>query len=202
MNCHSSLFKCLAMLSLLAAPARTQEVSAESPHDRPRLMAEMDPATFAMSGYSGHVRVALGNDSKWVLGFGVYGLDFPKAIVDFNPKNRDKGWDVRLTFGAGLFADRFMSTGNEGAFVGVQVASQQYRIRNPKLGPRESQYTSLLLMPRVGYLWKPGTSGFYLMPWMGVGYADKVSGTAQVANVDYHLSKVMAFAAVHAGWRF
>ena len=192
MNRHSSFFKGLALLSLLAAPARTQEVTPEPTQDRPHFMLEIDPATFAMNGYSAHARMALGQDSKWVLGFGVYGLDIPKLMVDMDPKNRDKGWDVRLTFGAGLFADRFISANHEGAFVGVQVASQQYRLRN----------TSLLLMPRVGYLWKPGSSGFYLMPWMGVGYADKVSGSAQVAGVDYHLSKVMAFATVHAGWQF
>lgn len=100
------------------------------------------------------------------------------------------------------FADRFLSEGHVGPFVGVQAASQQYRLRNSRLGSGEAQYTSMLLMPRFGYLWKPGSSGFYIMPWVGVGYADKVSGEARLAGVDFHLSKVMAFATVHVGWRF
>ena len=111
MNRHSSFFKGLALLSLLAAPARTQEVTPEPTQDRPHFMLEIDPATFAMNGYSAHARMALGLDSKWVLGFGVYGLDIPKLMVDMDPKNRDKGWDVRLTFGAGLFAAQHPAAG-------------------------------------------------------------------------------------------
>ena len=151
----------LLLLPLLSAPVRAQ--------DQGRFAAEIDPATFAMNGYSAHARIALGKDSKWELGAGVYGLDFPKAMIGLDSRNRDQGWDVRLKFGAGLFLDRYLSADRRGPFAGVQVASQQYRLRNARLGPGESRYTNLLVMPRVGYLWKPGSAGFYVMPWLGVG---------------------------------
>ena len=202
MNRFLSCLKTLSLLSFLTTPGWAQK--AENPRllDAPHILAEIDPATFALGGYSAHARIELGQGSKWVIGAGVYALDLPKAMVDFDSKNRDKGWDVRLKFGAGVFADRFLSEDHVGPFVGVQAATQQYRLRNSRAGSGEAQYTSMLLMPRFGYLWKPGSSELYIMPWAGVGYANKVSGEAHLAGVDYHLSKVMVFATVHVGWRF
>lgn len=198
----SSFPRSLALLPLLAAPARTQSIPIREAPDPGRVLLETDPATFALNGYSAHARIELGGDSKWVAGAGVYALDFPKAMVDLDSSNRGQGWDVRLKFGAGMFLDRFFSRRRDGWFLGVQAASQQVRLRNSRSGPGEVQYTSLLLMPRTGYLWKPGSSGFYLMPWVGVGYADKLSGETRLAGAEYHVSKVLAFATVHMGWQF
>ena len=202
MSNPSLRFTALAVLFHLAPSLQAQAAAIPDGQTARQWMVEVDPATFALGGFSAHARLEAAPGSKWVVGAGIYGLDLPKAMVDLDSKNRDEGWKVRLTFGAGLFMDRFLSRADRGLFVGIQVASQRYRLRNPQISPGETQYTSLLVMPRIGYVWRPGNSHLYVMPWMGIGYTDKVSGSAQLADARYHLSHVAAFATVHVGWRF
>jgi len=59
----------------------------------------------------------------------------------------------------------------------------------------------MLLMPRGGYLWRPFDTGFYVMPWAGIGLAVKTVGSTQLAGGSYHVPPVPIFATLHVGWR-
>lgn len=165
----------------------------------PAFLIETDPSTFAMGGGALHLRTALPAPGRPTLGLGVYGLDMPRPLTELLPANRGEGWRAHLR-GLGAFAD--VHPGGGGLTVGGQLAVQQWRLSRPDVGPGRSQLTSVLLMPRVGYEWSPSRRlGLYVFPWVGAGALARVSGEGRVQDETYAMTPVLAFAAVHVGWR-
>ncbi len=185
------------VLVVLARGAR-----ADAPRARETdVLLEVDPATFAWGGFSAHARLRPDAWPSWSFGAGVYAMDMPSFLVDLDPANRGKSWDARIRLGAALFVDRFLGEAPRGPFVGLELGVQRMRLENPHLGPGTAQYSALLAMPRAGYLWQPFGSGFYLMPWLGIGVAQRIAGSAELAGEPYHVPRVPMFATLHAGWR-
>lgn len=169
----------------------------------PQIFVETDPATFALRGFSAHLRVAPASRPRWVVGVGAYALDLPPPMVELAPSNRDEGWDVRFEIGYGLFVDRFLRAPGEGPFAGFQVAMQHLRIRNERLAAEDARAANLLVMPRVGYLWRPfDGAGLYFNGWLGVGVTGVVAGDTMVGAERYRVLPVIPYAAVHVGWSF
>jgi hypothetical protein len=63
-------------------------------------------------------------------------------------------------------------------------------------------FTTVVVMPRVGYLFRPFDAGFYVMPWLGLGATARIGGNVLVGGEKYDVFPLVAFATVHAGWRF
>jgi hypothetical protein len=171
----------------------------------PRVYVEADPATFALGGFSAHLRVAPSSASpRWTVGLGVYALDLPRLMVDLVPANRNEGWDVRLGLGYGLFVDRRLSSGagDQGLYAGIQLAAQHLRVRNPRLGADSAHSVNWLVMPRLGYLLRPFGAGFYLLGWLGLGATGRLTGDTRVGSSTYEVFPVIAYAALHLGWSF
>ena len=184
-----------------SAPPATAAADATSSID-----VESDPSTFLFGGFSAHLRLAP-SSQQWMVGLGVYALDLPRAMVDLVPANRGEGWDVRLRLGYGLFVDRMLGARqagqrHEGALVGVQIAAQHLRIRNEQLGSTSASSMNWLIMPRIGYLFRPFDAGLYLLGWLGVGATGRLSGDTRVGADSYQVFPVIAFAALHLGWSF
>lgn len=188
---------CLAALALAFAPAARAEAPPPASGD---LLLEVDPTTFALGGLSGHVRFRPASGS-WSFGAGAYAMDLPSPLVDLDPSNRDKGWKVRIRAGAALFVDRFFANAPDGPFAGVEAGWQRIRLIDARVAPGSVEYDALLLMGRGGWLWRPFASGFYVMPWVGAGWASKVSGRSTLGGVSYDVSPLAVFATVHLGWR-
>jgi len=167
-----------------------------------KVLVETDPATFAMEGYAVHLRVKPESIKQWALGFGVYALDFPDILVDLNSKNKNKGWDVRLVQGYGPFMDYYFSEDRRGWLVGVQAALQRFRLKNTSVSSSEASFTNLLIMPRVGYQWFPGKSGFYLFQWFGMGYTTKLHGNTELGTLSYNVAPSIFFGTLHVGYEF
>lgn len=171
-------------------------------------LVETDPATFALNGYSAHLRVKPANLKHWALGWGVYSLELPRAFVNFNPRNAREGWEVDMVFAHGPFFDYYFEDGRRGWFVGGQVAFQEFRVRNRQVSTVETTFDNLLIMPRVGYQWFPSESGFYVLPWLGVGYTTTLHGSKDLGGGDmgggksYDVSPLIYFATVHIGYEF
>jgi len=188
-----------------AAVAAPAVATATSTPTETAVYLESDPSTFLLGGFSAHVRVAPSVWPRWTVGAGAYALDFPRLMVDLAPANRDEGWQVRMRLGYGVFVDRTLWSrrGDDGLFSGVQLALQHFRVRNDRLGPAAADSTNWLIMPRIGYLFRPfDTSGFYLLGWLGVGATGRLSGDTRVGADSYQVLPVIAFAAVHVGWSF
>jgi hypothetical protein len=165
------------------------------------VLVETDPATFVFHGFAAHVRLRPKALPHWTFGGGAYALDLPSPFVELDPANRGKGWHSRISLGGAAFVDHYFHDDARGLFIGAQVGFQRYRITRDG-APGATDFTALLLMPRVGYTWQPFDAGFYVMPWLGIGTAPRVAGDVTLAGQRYDVFPLVAFATLHAGWRF
>jgi hypothetical protein len=164
---------------------------------------ETDPGTFALNGYALHLRAAPAGSRHWVLGAGVYALDLPSAMVDLNAANRGQGWGVRLDHGLGLFAEYYLDPTRRGWLLGGQLALQDYRLTNASLPGTVARFTNALFMVHGGYRWYPSRGDhWYVQPWAGVGYDQKLSGQNTLGAQTYDIAPLMVFATVHVGYTF
>ena len=162
---------------------------------------EVDPSTYALNGYSLHVRIVPNNLPNWRLGAGIYSLEFPDVFTNMNSKNKDQGWNVDLDQGVGFFAEYYFKSTREGWLVGAQIAQQRFNITNENSGSEQEEFTNLLAMPYVGHRWPLGEH-FYAQGWFGVGYTENISGETQLGNRNYDIDPVVLFGAVHIGYGF
>lgn len=167
-----------------------------------KFFIETDPSTFVFEGYAAHIRINPSALDHIVLGIGTYSMKFPGLIINLDSKNKDLGWNVKLKQGYGIFGDYYFDKAGSGLFVGGQLALQEFKINNSNIAAQEETYTTILIMPRVGYQWYPFDNGFYIMPWMGIGYETKISGINIVGNKPYDISPILPFTTFHIGYRF
>jgi hypothetical protein len=137
-----------------------------------------------------------------LLGVGVYAMDIPDLLVNMNSKNKNKGWDVRLNQGYGLFGEYYFEQVNHKWFVGTQLGIQEYKIENAYVEGASSTYANLLMMGYGGYSWQLFDMGLYIKPWMGVGYSPKVSGSTNVGDQKYDAAPISSFMTLHIGYTF
>jgi len=173
----------------------------QNEQQKTEISIEIDPATFAFNGYSAHLRIQLKNCDHLLFGAGIYAMDIPNAIVDFNSKNKDKGWDVRINQGYGLFAEHHFTEVNKKWFAGCQLAIQEYKIENENITGSE-KFANSLLMAYGGYTWQPFDFALYIKPWAGIGYTSKVVGTNTPGNLEYDIAPITMFATLHLGYTF
>lgn len=159
---------------------------------------EIDPSTYAFDGYSVHIKKQFDAVPNVQFGIGVYAMDFPDIFVDLHKNNKNKGWDVRLDNGIGLFADIYNDEHLSGWFYGGQIAFQKYDITNV---PGSNSYDTVMFMGHGGYKYDIDTH-WYLKFWGGVGFSHKISGSNVVGNLEYNVPNIVPFGAVHIGYSF
>ena len=167
-------------------------------HKSHQIDLEIDPATFVLNGYSIHVRYSAPQWDHLSIGLGGYAMDMPDVLVNFNPKNQRKNWDVRLNKGLGVFAEYHVNKINDGFFIGSQFGWQAYKIEKNQF---HESYNTLLVMAHGGYV-LPMFDRFYLKPWAGIGYVSKLSGQTIVDDTTYSVAPITGFATLHIGYRF
>ncbi len=166
------------------------------------IMVEVDPMPFALSGHAVHVRVPLPSVPGLVLSAGTYSMEFPALLTNINSKNRDKGWNADIDKAYAAFADYHFSGKPEGIFVGTQVAYQNFEVGNDQ-SEEQRDFGVMIAMARVGTLYRPFDSGFYLLPWAGV-YANirTDDNDLQIDGETFDVAPVNGFATLHVGWQF
>lgn len=162
---------------------------------------EVDPITFGFGGYGFHIRLKPQNTDHLLIGLGAYGMNMPQFLVNINSNNRDKGWNVRLNQGYGVFAEHYFSEVNQKWFVGGQIGVQQYKIEKDAIDDH-NKFTNLLFMAYGGYTWQPFGFNLYIKPWFGVGYTSKIDGETTVNNSTYEIFPITFFATLHIGYTF
>jgi hypothetical protein len=195
----------LATTLAIVAPRGARAAEVEVPPSPPsppaaNLFLETDPAMFVLGGFAAHVRARVPEAPHWSFGAGAYALTLPGFMVDLDSADRGQGYTSRITLAGGAFVDRYFRDDAEGVFVGMQVGGQSFRVTRAD-APGEASFTNVLVMPRVGYAWRPFRAGFYVMPWLGVGGTARVAGDTSVGGRTYDVYPIVAFATVHVGWR-
>lgn len=186
----------LALTTSTAVVAHAEPPASSGVH----VFLETDPATFALGGYAAHVRVALDAAPGWAFGVGVYGMDLPSFVPALHPDNEGEDWQLRINGAYGLFADYHFAGTPEGLFVGMQAALHRDNVSRGDAAV-VTEVGTLLLMPRLGYLWHPiDDVGLYLMPWVGVGGSLELYRSNEEAS-DYTSLPLLVFGTLHVGWR-
>jgi hypothetical protein len=163
---------------------------------------ETDPSTFAFGGYAFHFRVKPKNSEHLLIGAGTYGMDMPDFLISMNSDNKDKGWNVRIDGAYSVFGEYYFEEANSKWFVGLQAGVQNYKNTNDNIADKESKYSNLLIMPSIGYNWKPFSNNLYFKPWFGLGYTSKISGDNSIDNLTYEISPLVPFITLHVGYTF
>jgi len=195
--------KIIALIIVLMITNRFEAYAQQTGENanKTEISIEIDPATFVFEGYGFHLRLKPKNSKHFLIGIGAYAMDMPDVLVDFNENNKEKGWDVRLNQGYGLFGEYHFAEVNKKWFVGTQLSLQEYKIENESIEGSE-KFSNILIMAYTGYTWKLFNSDFYIKPWAGVGYTSKVSGSNTLGNLEYDISPIMMFATLHIGYTF
>lgn len=191
----------LGMMALVFTSGMASAQSTDQADQRSHFALEIDPATFALRGYSVHLRIQPANSIHLLWGAGIYAMDMPAVFVNFNEKNRDKGWEVRLHQGYGFFGEYHFFEVNRKWFVGGQASWQEYRIENESLEGDE-KFANLLLMGYAGYTFQPFNKPVYFKPWAGIGYSSQISGENELEGRTYDIAPITMFATFHVGYQF
>ena len=166
---------------------------------------ETDPSTFVFNGYAVHLRFQPANLERWLFGIGTYSMDLPDLMVDMNPNNKAKGWELRIDQGLGFFTEYYFKSGNQGFFVGEQLGLQRFKLKKAEQVNQQTRYTNLLFMSYGGYSWHPlkkSIPGLYLKPWGGVGLTTNIEGEARIAEESYEIASLIPFVTLHIGYSF
>jgi len=186
----------LSLVGVLALPAH-----ADTDDSAASVMLEVDPIPFALSGHAAHVRVSSKRLPGWIMSFGIYGLEIPGFLTDVNSKNRDEGWNAEIRNAYAVFADYHFSGRPSGLFVGTQVAYQKFGLSRD--GSVESRDFGVLMgMVRVGTLWKPFKSNFYVLPWAGIAANLELGDNdLMLGGEEYDVAPIGGFVTLHLGWQ-
>jgi hypothetical protein len=186
----------LALLAISCASVLT--ISAQ---EKTKVSIETDPSTFVLKGYALHLRIQPGSSNKFLIGAGTYGLNLPDQMVDLNKNNRNEGWNVRIKSAYALYGEYYFREANKRWFVGEQIGIQNFRVSNDQeQAASDADFRNLLLMTYVGYSWHPYKGRFYVKPWAGLGYTDKVSGSTTVGAMSYDVAPLFPFVTFHIGY--
>ncbi|NDY92229.1 hypothetical protein [Ideonella livida] len=167
----------------------------------PGAMLEVDPATFALKGYSLHVRVPLNGSEearRWTVGVGGYAMEFPSAMRGMAVKNAASSTEIEIERGAAVFIDRYLDQPLQGWFTGLELGRQRYKLSD---GAQVERYDATVAMPRLGYHFKLD-GGWYVLPWVGVGFVDTDRDELNVGGRTVKPRSTLAFATVHVGYAF
>jgi hypothetical protein len=179
-----------------AAPARPPE-----PAPRWRPIAESDPLTFALSGWSLLLGVKPGPAPRWAFKVAAFSARLPEALAQLNPENA--GFSVEIPLSYGLVAQRYFGEKRGGLFAGSLVAIQNTRYTLDDAPGEEAKVVGLVLGAQGGYQWFPARRlGLYFLPWLGLARAIDLKGEPVVGGVRYQEAALTPNVAVHVGYEF
>jgi hypothetical protein len=193
----------LMIIAVIAISTFSTSAQTTVPHNgKTKFSIEVDPTTFAFNGYSAHLRVQPKSSQHVLYGIGIYAMDMPSFFVDMNANNADMGWQVRINSAVGLFGEYHFTEVNRKFFVGSQISSQQFLIKNENYAGQEEKFNNALLMGYAGYTLQPFKFNLYFKFWGGIGYTTKTSGVNQIEGQEYDISPISVFATLHIGYTF
>lgn len=191
-----------AFLTILFVSSFSIHAQDSTTVNKTTISIETDPSTFLFNGYAFHVRVKPKFSKHLLIGGGTYALNFPELLVDMNPSNKDKGWEVRINSAYSIFGEYYFKQANNKTFVGLQVGVQNFLLKNTNHQSTKSKYANLIVMPSLGYNWQPFKFPLYIKPWIGLGYTTKISGNNTLDDKQYAISNVVPFVTMHLGYTF
>jgi hypothetical protein len=156
----------------------------------------VDVSPYAMGGYSVKGSVE-GLIPKIELGFEVFALDYPSMMINLNPVNRDRKWELS-TVGMALYTDYKLTDEKNNWYTGIGfVHLNETGLNETFASPINYQLFEMLL--RVHYKWFPGDQDrFFLNPYFAAGGRTKIGGD----EGSFGLIKGIALGSLYLGYQF
>lgn len=167
-----------------------------------KFYVELEPLQFLSSGFSVVGHYALNQRTQ--VGFNVFNSTLGEGLNDLV-------WDIegtpnleaRQSLGINLSVRYFLGTAkkHEGWVVSLPLGYETWELRDKDAGS-SVDYDFIYLGPRIGYLWAPGESGFYLL-------AEAVAIVPVIRDEEVSLGSGLVeinpfvpFPGLGIGWRF
>jgi hypothetical protein len=167
-----------------------------------RLSLEIDPVSFVYKGYSLHFRYQPMFSQRFLIGAGTYAMDLPEMFVNMNGENRDEGWRVRIKSAYLMYGELYFKEANHGWFFGQQLGFQAFKVSNNREVSGSARFNNIVVMASLGYSWHPYKGPFFIKPWAGIGFTDKVDGVNRIKGLKYDIASLFPFFTFHAGYNF
>lgn len=185
----------------------------ENFHKKHQFLVEVDPIPYALGGFVGHFGWSPKTIESFTFGLSVIGgLEFPDAYINIEKENRDKGWNLKVNQGIGVWAHYYFKRKNKGWFTGLQLFTQEFKLTNDNYPGEVNRTNTVSTAFQIGYLWYPfKKGGLYFRPWGGFGFQNAIGASFEPGEVTkdmrigedtYKLTRFMPFATLHIGYRF
>ena len=163
---------------------------------------ETDPMPYFLNGYSVHTQVSFEKLSHWRFGMGGFYMEYPEFMINLEPDNKDKGWNVHM-HGMAFAVEYYLKRQTEGLFMGAAFLTGFFEVSNNNVSNEKINYTSFLPTFRIGYRWLPfKDNGFYILPWFGLGVTASKAPDTQVGSMEYVVNRVTPLVSLHVGYEF
>ncbi|HEY0254914.1 MAG TPA: hypothetical protein VGC41_25485 [Kofleriaceae bacterium] len=181
--------RALAIVCLLAGAASADEPT--------YIHAELDPLTFALSGYGGQVGFRFPQLHGVRLAVASFSLDVPDAISNIHGND---GFDEKIRpCGAVYGLYYFNPPGHDGFAAGVSVRYLRLEFQHDNVdGVADIKEISPEAI--IAYQWHPFDNGFYLQPWLALGVTVWRDHDAVVGNFKYDELPVNPFFTINIGY--
>lgn len=166
----------LALALFAPAPAASQ------------VEVEADPFAYALNGFSLHLATRM---SDLRFSAGTFGIDVPRFF------HGQDDWSAKMR-GAGIKVDHVGSS-TDGFFVGADAGYMRmsYTLDEAAATAKRGE---LNVGVRGGYRLPVGGAGFYLAPWVGIGYS--FGDDVRIGEQTFQHTPIVVFPTIHVGWRF
>ncbi len=166
--------------------------------------AELDPLTFANSGYGGQVGFRLPQLAGVRLAVASFSLHVPDRISQLNGNG---GFDEKIEPSGAFYALYYFGAPGENGFaVGASFRILKLSITRDDTAATaatEARVTEISPEAIVGYQWHPfpvSAPGFYLQPWLGLGVDVWKNHEAIVGGKQYSELPIDPFFTVNLGY--
>jgi hypothetical protein len=181
----------LVSLWLIASPALADE-------PRTYVHGEVDPLTFANSGYGGQLGIRLPALDGVRVAIASFSLHVPDLVSQLGGND---GFHVRVRPSGALYVlYYFAPAGHDGVALGGSVRYLRIEYDHDSAPGVTANVSEISPEAIIGYQWHPFHNGFYLQPWLALGVALSHSAPAVVGTHTYNEAPVSPFATVNIGW--
>lgn len=173
------LFISLLIVATIAPLAHAQETTPDH-----KFFIELNPLAYAFNGWSIGGAYQPARLNQWVFNTAVYRFQMPEMFVEQIPGNEDKGFELEIHSAVTAGAEFYPWNQNRsGVSFGLSAVLATFDVTN-KNEPGEARYSSFYVVPRLQYTWFV-FKDFYVMPWVGVEFHNKIRGDTQVGRLNF-----------------
>lgn len=184
----------IALITIVSVASFAQDTEKKS-----FLSLELDPAPFALRGYSFSLKYSPKKAPKTALMASVFSSEFPNSML--SSTNKDKGWtDLKLEPSYAVFAEFYTNSNRRGFYYGPSVFLYNKSVELTSANQRAS-FSTLYPNIRAGYVWYPFKAvDLYVNPWLNVGSEINIDNKNSLNGIDFEPSKFYFILAVHIGY--